>query len=38
MGQGDGGETKQSTLDVLNTDRGLLLGMLLPKAMNLTPS
>jgi hypothetical protein len=28
-GTGDGGETKQYTLDVLNIDRGLLLLLLL---------
>jgi len=31
---GDGGEAKQCTLDVLNTGRGQLLGMLLEEEMH----
>jgi len=34
MGGGDGGETKQCTLDVLNTRRVQLLGMLLEEEMH----
>jgi len=30
----DGGETKQCTLDVSNTDEGLLLGMVLGAQLN----